>query len=541
MLTKGTMKRIQSKLLGLICSLGLYTNCAITVDTDDGVDDIAFNMVAPSLHHITPSLSLGERLEVTGTNFVPANVGNFYVSFVGNFSGLLHGEESVNIEVPLQVESDSRASIILEQVFFDSEANDIGTFNGTVTLINRRATGGSDVKSLSSEATPTSVTINPSIAMTRLRAIDTNVACALVTSGSNGKQDLEVGFKGLGLGEPTPDNPWNVTISYTAPQMDIYYLNEDTYEVNNGAWPLGWIPLDNNPDSVRKFEAEGNEPKRASFSFVADGTDLSQDGSIIIEPKSIDLKVDISPGIDIGRKVVTEGYLMRFQTGEVASGTGNQMSSGFNIEINTRDGKSLTRVVNFNVSDTFSVGVNQQKFLKQIGEIQEVSGCTPCSIDGPQCEVSYTDSRSFSLQRTLAVNVDASATGDLTNTAGPWFIWQLASTRSWTDSFGENFSEAITEESTQSTNFSVPVIPGFQAQSYRQAVTIEKHREIIMHNACGVSQPVGFAVHTDYLVGVQVATGQGCPVQSDYQNPQVFNPPVPYQNPNTGPNTQNIE
>ena len=528
------MKRTHSNLLALICSLGLYANCAITVDSEEGIEASDYNMVNPILHHITPSLSLGERLEVTGAGFVPADVGNFYLKFVGNFNGVLHGEESVNKEVPLLVESESRAAIILEQVFFDSEENDIGTFSGTVTLINKRSTGGSEVKSLSSEAQSINITVNPSIAMTRLRAIDANIACNLVTSGSNGKQDLEVGFKALGLGTPTAENPWTVTVSYTAPQMDIYYINEDTYEPTTGAWPLGWIPLDNNPDTVRKFEADGREPKRASFSFVADGSKLAQDGSIIIEPKSIPQLVKINPTIDIGRETISEGYLMRFQTGEIENGTGDTMSGGFNISIDTRNGDNLTRPVNFQINDTFSVGSNQKQYLRKIGEIEPVSGCQPCSIDGPQCELNYTDSESFSLQRTLAVNVDQSATGDITNTAGPWYIWQIASTRSWTDSFGENYSEAITEESTKSISFSVPVIPGYQAQSYRQAVTIEKHREIIMNNACGFSQPVGFAVHTDYLVGVQVATGQGCPVQSDYQTPQTFNPPVPYENPHSG-------
>lgn len=493
--------RCESTLASFVLGAVLLAGGCASGDGDslppDG-DDYVLSM--PTLEAIAPTqIALGDTVKVFGENFVPKQHGTLGLYLDGEYvdaDGNVHPFEG---EVQLEVQNSSVAEFPFEQIFFHPSQNEIGTWRGTAMLVNRMPSAD-DINSdeeLWSEDRDVSLRVLPSVLIHRLRSADSS-NCALVTSATNSEHNIELGFKALGLGEASPENPWEVRVSFVSPEVTAYFVTPDLFDDGIPVWPLGDLEHD---QSVASLASPGNH--RISF-------DMTSGNTVTLDPTRTARKVSINPPITIGQQVLGEVYL-----GKVAAGPiefGGKSTANFLVEVFTSDGRELRRVISMDVFSEFEIGFwDGDERLAQRYTPHATSGCVTCSPNGPICTVEYSEGESLSRSRSISVRWDSNVQQSLGFQAGNFNILQANASQSWSQSFGVDINEQVTSESHENRSVSVQVIPSFAAMSYRQLERMERTVDVIYHNECGASGVVGQAVLTNWNFGFEVATGEDCP------------------------------
>lgn len=472
----------------------LVTGCAAGTEEDEG-DPAALR--APVLDSMAPgAVSLGDEIKLIGRDFPDKRVATTSLRLNGVYTEEGGQQRAFDGEFPVEVENPSVASIVMDDLYFSPGRDKIGTFAGTATLTVATA----DREGIESEPVDVSLRILPSIRVERLRAVD--AGCNEITRSTIANTPIELRFAALGVGDATPDRPWNVKVSFLAPQLQARYIIPGAYDF----WPING-PID---DSITATAPDGV----SSLSFK-----LENGRSISFDPAHIEHRVRVNPPISIGQQLHEEVVVQRFATGPVAF-LGLQYANMV-VEVDAGDSRVLRREVAMEVWNELEIELwdGEEKLLRRF-EPEATSGCLPGGALG--VDLTYTEGESVSRTRSVGFRWDANASSSLGFNVGPSIAAQINGSQNWSETFGVDVNESVTSEAHTSQNINVHVIPGYYGMSYRQLEQLEREADIVYHNVCGSGGVVGQATLTNWNFGFDVATGPDCPPPSNLPPAETF-------------------
>ncbi len=499
MLTKSSILMFALASSTLSASALVATGCAgAEQDQQEG-----FVLLSPELGSIAPTaLTLGETVTVVGKNFIDAKDGSLSLLLDGNFvdsDGVSH--EFIG-EILLDVKNPSVAEFSFEEIFFHPSRDKVGTWTGLAVLVNRRPNtddiGGESERW--SEEVRTSLRVEPSVMITKLRSAD-NSGCPEVSSATNSDQNIELGFKAIGLGVASEEHPWTVKMSFVSPEMLVRYVVPDAFDF----WPING-PLN---DSVSTLVGEGSH--RVEFDIVSGS-------EVILDPTKTARTVRISPAVTIGQNSYSEVILGTLLAGATPEGGKNTVN--FVVEISADDGRSLRRLVSFDVWSELELGIwsGAERIVERY-EAHAVSGCIPGGDIGRN--LTYSESESITESRDINVKWNAETSSSLGFSAGISST-SVSSNLGWSQSFGVDVSEGVSSSVSMGQNISVQLLPGYFGMSYRQLERLERVVNVIYHNSCGQSGVVGEAELVNWNFAFDIAQGGQCPPATNLPPAELF-------------------
>jgi len=477
--------------------VGLAGLSACAMGTSDEEMETGFVLVAPTLESIQPDqVVLGDDIKIFGENFIPKEHGVMGLHLEGLYLDSDGREHSFSREVPLEVLNDAVAELRFEELFFHPTGDRIGTWRGTATLVNRTT----DDELWSDEHEET-IRVGPSIRLDRLRSADAGT-CDSVTSGTNSGHNIELGFQVIGLGEATPGSPWDVRISFVAPDVEVRYVAPNSFST----WPI---------DLTSAVVTPG-EP-----GYQRMETTMESGDTVVLDPSTTARTLKINPPVTIGQEVHEEVVLGMLRAGDVEFG--GMKAASFLIEVTTPSG-TLRRQADFEIWSEFEIGFwNGTERLAERYDPQATSGCTPGQKIGR--DLRYSEREAEKRGRKVEVLWATEVEQKLGAKHGIQTIWASATAEgklSWTSKFGISVEEAVTSVNQSGQALSVFVLPGHYGMSYRQLERLERTVGVVYHNECGASGWVADAVLTNWNFGFDVAQDLGCPPTTTLPPAEVF-------------------
>jgi len=480
-------------------ALGL-TACgpAATEEVDPG-----FVLLQPTLDSVAPNaITLGDTVTVLGKDFIAPEEGTLALLLDGEYTDSDGVSQKFIGEIALDVKNSSVAEFKFEEIFFHPTRDKIGTWRGVAALVNR-SPNPDDISAEDeswSKDKDVSLRVEPSIMLSRLRSADDS-SCSSVTFATNSNNNIELGFKAIGFGEASPEQPWKVRMSFVSPEVSVRYVVPDAFDF----WPING-PLDDNVSTL-----VGAGTHRVEF-------DVDSGDNIIIDPTRTARKVRVSPPVTIGQNQYDEVVLGTLLAGE--AGEGGKTTANFVVEITTDDGRSLRRLVTMDIWSEIEIGVwNGSEQIAERYEAHAVSGCIPGGQIGRQ--LTYAEGETETRDRSIDVKWNAQVSSSLGFSVGV-SAFGLKSEQSWSQSFGVDVTEGISSSTSTQQNISVQLLPGYFGMSYRQLERLERKVDVIYHNACGQSGTVGEAELTNWNFAFDVAQGGTCPPPTNLPPAEIF-------------------
>ena len=486
------------------CGMGLST-LGLGACGPDGSEETepGFVLLQPKLDSVAPNaLTLGDTVTVIGTDFIEPEDGAMYLLLDGEYTDSDGVAHDFTGEIQLEVKNSSIAEFTFEEIFFHPSRDKIGTWRGVAALVSRAPNNDDITAEDESWSTDKDVTlrVEPSVMLSRLRSADDS-SCAAVTFATNSNNNIELGFKAIGFGEASPEQPWKVRMSFVSPEVSVRYVVPDAFDF----WPING-PLD---DNVSTLVGEGTH--RVEF-------EIDSGDNVIIDPTRTARRVKVSPPVTIGQQQYSEVVLGTLLAGE--AGEGGKTTANFVVEVTTQDGRSLRRLVTMDIWSEIEIGVwNGAEQVAERYEAHAVSGCIPGGQIGRQ--LTYSEGETETRDRSIDVKWNASVASGLGFTVGV-SAFGLSSSQTWTQSFGVDVTEGISSSTSTQQNISVQLLPGYFGMSYRQLERLERKVDVIYHNACGKSGTVGEAELTNWNFAFDVAQGGSCPPPTNLPPAEVF-------------------
>lgn len=496
---------MSAKLIIVSVALALGTTfasgCGPAADSE--VVDEGFILLQPTFGSLAPSaLTLGETVKVIGSDFVLPKHGSMALLLRGVYTDALGSSHDFEGEIQLDVINASVAEFAFEEIFFHPTRDQIGTFRGAAALVSR-APSTDDLNSMDEEWSAerdTDLRVEPSLYVSRLRSAD-DTSCAYVTSATNANQNVELGFRALGLGEASPERPWKVRLSFVSPEMTVRYVVPDAFDF----WPVNG-PLN---DNVSTLVGQGTH--RVEF-------DVDSGDNIIVDPTRTARRVRVSPPVTIGQDQYSEVVLGSMLAG--AAEEGGKSTANFVIEIITDDGRSLRRLVTMDVWSEIEIGIwSGAERVAERYEAHAVSGCIPGGEIGRI--LTYSEGESVTRERSIDIKWNAQVSTSLGFSLGISSS-NVSSEQGWSQSFGVDISEGISSSTYSDQNITAQILPSYFGMSYRQLERLERTVDVIYHNACGQSGVVGEAELTNWNFAFDVAQAKTCPPPSNLPPAEVF-------------------
>ncbi len=469
----------------------------------DEPEEEGFVLLQPDLNSVAPTaIILGDTVKVLGSDFIAPEDGNLALLLDGEYvdsDGVSHDFEG---EIQLDVINASVAEFAFEEIFFHPTRDKVGTWRGIAALVNRRVSDD-DINAYDeswSVDKEVSLRIEPSLMLTRLRTAD-DASCTSVTSATTADQNIELGFRAIGLGEASPERPWTVRMNFVTPELQVRYVVPDAFDF----WPING-PLN---DTVSTQVAPGTH--RVEF-------EIDSGDQVILDPTKTARTVRVAPAVTIGQDVYSEVVLGSMIAG--AAEEGGKSTVSFVLEVTTDDGRSLRRLVQMDVWSEIEIGLwNGSETLAERYEAHAVSGCVPGGNIGRN--LTYSEGESVTRERTVNVKWNAEVASKLGFSTGISST-NISGEQGWTQSFGIDISEAISSSSHTNQDISAQLLPGHFGMSYRQLERLERSVDVIYHNACGASGAVGEAQLTNWNFAFDIAQGKNCPPPTNLPNAEVY-------------------
>ncbi len=489
-------------LLGSTLSLTVATVTGCGPE-EDAPDPDGFELLEPRLDSIAPNaLTLGDTVKVLGADFIASADGNLALLMDGDYVD----SEGVSYpfvgEIQLDVINPSVAEFSFEEIFFHPNKDKIGTWTGTATLVNRRPNNDdimADRERWSNDKT-LSLRVEPSIMLSRMRSAD-DVGCPEVSRATNSDNNIELGFKAIGFGVASPEQPWKVRMSFSSPEVKVRYVIPDAFDF----WPING-PLD---DTVSTLVADGSH--RVEF-------DMESGDQVILDPTTTARTVRVSPPVTIGQDSYSEVILGSLLAGDASEG--GKTTANFVLEVTADDGRTLRRLVSMDIWAEIELGVwsGAERIVERY-EAHAVSGCIPGGEIGRT--LSYSESETITQSRSIDIKWNAGVSSTLGFQVGISST-NVSSNQGWSQSFGVDISESISSSTSMGQNITVQLLPGFFGMSYRQLERLERVVDVIYHNACGQSGIVGEGQLVNWNFAFDIAQGGECPPPSNLPSPELF-------------------
>ena len=467
----------------------------------------------PALVSIAPSaFAVGETVQIVGEHFPTEDLGHMSVQLTGDYTDEAGEVHAYDGTVPVVVENAGIASFEFGPVVWFSPTGDrIGTFTGAARLISQAGPIGDDTsEELVSNSSDVSLEVKPSILVDALRSVD--AACSATTEGTIGNANIGLGIRAIGMGGATIARPIAFRIGFSAPTVKAQFVRNELHPV----WPF-------NPGTDRYAEAkDGN---------VTLEHQLQSGTALVIDPQSREMRFRVSPEVQIGPEYVRDITLQRLFAGPLLGpGTAN---ATFYLEAENADGVKTSRFIDWKIFNEAEIQTfNGQERLVERANAESVTACFPGGDIGR--DLSYSEGESKTLTRSVSVRWDLNSGQSLGLQAGVQVGTGVASPLSfgvnasvsynaqWSQTFGTDASESVSSETHSNVNLNAHVIPTFFGQCYRQVERLERTVDVVYHNVCGVSAPIGKATLTDWNFGFDVATGPACPPETNLPPPQLF-------------------
>jgi hypothetical protein len=469
----------------------------------DEPEEEGYVLLQPLLTSVAPSaITLGDTVTILGSDFIAPEEGTLALLLDGEYTDSDGNAHDFVGEIQLDVINPSVAEFDFEEIFFHPTRDKIGSWRGIAALVNRR-TSTDDLNNYDESWSPdkdVDLRIEPSIMLSRLRTADDS-SCAPVTSATTADQNIELGFKALGLGEATPERPWTVKMNFASPSLQVRYVVPDAFDF----WPING-PLN---DTVSTPAAEGNQ----SVEFEVDSGD-----TVILDPTKTARTVRVAPAVTIGQDVYSEVVLGSMIAG--ASAEGGRSTVNFVLEVATDDGRTLRRVASLDVWSEVELGLwDGAEQLAERYEAHAVSGCVPGGQVGRN--LTYSEGESVTREREVNVKWNAEVASKLGFSIGISSS-SLSGEQGWTQSFGIDITESISSESHTNQDITAQLLPAYFGMSYRQLERLERTVDVIYHNACGASGVVGEAQLTNWNFAFDIAQSKECPPPTNLPDAQVY-------------------
>lgn len=489
-------------LVGSGLSLAIVSGSGCGPDQDEAGPD-GFVLLEPRLDSIAPNaLTLGDTVKVLGADFIQSGDGTMALLLDGNYVDSEGVSSEFIGEVQLTVMNPSVAEFSFEEIFFHPNKDKIGTWTGTATLVSRRPNNDdiNEDRERWSDDKDLSLRVEPSIMLSRLRSAD-DTSCPEVSHATNSDNNIELGFKAIGFGIASPEQPWKVRMSYSSPEVKVRYVIPGAFDF----WPING-PLD---DTVSTLVGDGTH--RVEF-------DVESGDQVVIDPTSTARTVRVSPAVTIGQNSYDEVVLGMMLAGDSAEG--GKTTANFVVEVTAADGRSLRRLVAMDIWSEIELGVwsGAERIVERY-EAHAVSGCIPGGDIGRT--LTYSESETITQQRSIDVKWNAQVSSSLGFSLGISSS-NVSSEQGWSQSFGVDVSESISSTSSMGQNISVQLLPGYYGMSYRQLERLERVVDVIYHNACGQSGVVGEGQLVNWNFAFDIAQGGECPPPSNLPSPEVF-------------------
>jgi hypothetical protein len=390
-------------------------------------------------------------------------------------------------------------------VIFSPTGDQIGTFNGEATLINRRPSDNAGDTGNEHTSGPLDVKLGvaPSVLVQQLHSADQN--CQGVSHSTIAGTDLAIGVEALGIGSASSSRPLRFRLGVSTPQVDVQYVSNQWYS----SWPI-------TPTTIGR-PAEGTSTL---------STTITSGKVAFIDPTQRQQVFEVNPPIAIGLNSYSEVKLFKLLTGAVMD-AGPQLVT-FMVEVEDDAGAHIQRAVSIDVYNEGEIRPYDgnthvaERFAPQL-----VSACFSGGDIGR--DLTYTEGQSETRTRAMSFRWDtniAASVGFQISGGLPQGIFTIGGNFSltWSQTFGEDVSASVSTEHHTGENLTAHILPTYFGACYRQTERVEHKVDLVFHNACGQSAVVGTAVLTDWNWGFDIATGPACPPPTNLPGPQVFPP-----------------
>ena len=466
-----------------------------------------YELPTPELVAIAPTeMALGDTVSVIGKDLVDSQHGTVALHLVGDFASQSGQRASFDQEVPLTFINRGQAKFEFgPNVIFSPTGDEIGTFTGKATLVNRRAAidSGGDPESKTSGEIDTNLRVLPSVLVERLHSVDQN--CQGTPKSTIAGTNLAIGASAIGIGQASDSRPLRFSFHIIAPQVVAQYVRNDWYS----NWPIMPTAVGTPTDGVATLS-----------------TSITSGRAVFIDPTTREQVFQVNPPVSIAQSEYSEVKLYKLMTGAVM-GPGPQTVT-FVIEVDDGSGAHVQRSVSVDVYNQGEIlPYNGNTKLVERYSAQLVSACFAGGDLGR--DLTYTEGTAETRTRSMSYRWDtntAASVGFQVSGGLPAGIFTVGGNAqlTWSQTFGEDVSASVSTEHHMGENITAHILPRYFGVCYRQTERVERAVDLVFHNACGQSAVVGQAVLTDWNWGFDIATGPNCPPPTNLPGPQVFPP-----------------
>lgn len=428
----------------------------------------------PALYVASPgALSVGEKLEILGKDFIQPDRGYPVIVFKGTY----FDDQNASHTVDLQAKAKCVGSVdgklacaklawsLWPNIVFHPTGDKLGYFLGSVAVINV----GNDGSQKVSDRLQVKLEVRPSLIPRMARP--TNAACQAVVDST--LEDTPMGFvvEAVGLRPASEDNPiifywsflleqWQVSTSYNT-------MNPDSIMPDKGA-----IMLEEQVTSGR--------------------TSSLQDGG------------DRNFLLKIGSDMFGSARLKTLKTGKIPDDSPGGFATTVNVAAMDASGKTVQLSMPVQVHPVATMHYDgEQKIAQRFPPVQ-VSDCIPGGDIGRN--VSYSEDKAESRSRSMSFQYNASVGLQFAPIPSNPFALGI----NFSAGFGVDVGASVSTSKSKGMNISGQVLPGEFGVFYRQTTMVYRIGKLIGHNACGQTADLGEAILTDWMFTPELATGPSC-------------------------------
>jgi hypothetical protein len=430
--------------------------------------------IKPTLYVASPgALSVGQKVEVLGKDFIQPDRGYPVILFKGTYFDEQHQSYPVELQTKAKCVGSADGKLacakltwrLWPNIVFHPKGDRLGYFLGSVAVINV----GNDGSQKPSEKLQVRFDVKPSLIPRMARPV--NVQCASVVEGT--LEDTAMGFvvEAVGLRAASEENP--ITFYWT------FVLDQ---------WQVATSYNTMNPDSI--FPKAGafmleDVVKSGRSSSVMDGGD-----------RNFIMKV--------GSDMFGSNRLKTLKTAKLPKAALGGQYATVNVAAIDAAGKNVHLSIPININRLATMHYDGNFEIAQRFPPIQVSDCIPGGDIGRN--VSYSEDKAESRSRSMSFQYNASVGMQV----APWPANPFALGINFSAGFGVDIGGSVSSSHSKGMNLSGQILPGEYGVFFRQTTKIQRMGKLVGYNACGQTADLGEALLTDWIFTPELATGSKC-------------------------------
>jgi len=447
--------------------------------------------------------SIGNMVEIYGTNFPSAELAKTYLVMKGTFTAQDGSTEAVDLESEVKVVDKGTGRWTNFGPYrnpFSASGIKTGTFNGSVAA--RVITPEGQIIN-DPEPTPIYFKVRPSILVTEFQPV--TASCNGAIKRALGGASYRLSIQAIGF------EPVSYTYSLAAPALEkqatiIRHIADGPFDTvgQRGDFQMPAVP-DNLQSygavlNIQATDAEGQSVQSSFAISVHRPIEIFYNGNLSIAEVMAPVPVSgCLPGGEAGRSVVYSEAMQETRSRSYNVSWNEQWLSSRTVSLGSQQtvGLSETNGVGFATTDgesfNWSLGTDSSGKFDLAGLV-ELGVSVNAQVGGATSRTqSASSNRSQGVNAATTTTETESASNSFGASSGGSFSWQASSTETISKTFGGQ------------------VIAKTYGVFYRQTIRLMRRAAVVTYNQCGSANVVAELDFSDWTWAPDLALGESCP------------------------------